>query len=451
MKRFSLLSFALAMIAGLSAVAANGQAAAPAYSQTAAASTASADSRSAAGSAASAHSQAAAAPAALTYDQLHPYYAEFCAVTQLTPLNGEKGGIGGHGVLYLKGTCLEPSRGYPRLKICDEGSVDLSNKDSGVSISVDKMFRNVNWVGSKGKTLLTTGGVRQDQALDQSAQDTVVRRVVKDGLFNGIDLHDVYKTKKPDSLSTAEYAAGQGVSTDFATNFGRNVYCTRLPIKKEMLVPMIKYLNFRNDEYRQTKDYKWSGIWDNCTHTTHNALAAAGVWRKLGTNEFLPKQIFNLAIPGNEFINMTRLGNDSSLNNVVAFYHNKYKLKMLMEHDWMATQPGVLTENFAAHATKNSLYETKKSKFLILDLPLLRAQHREFKIILRDQRYSNVTANLLAFREKYRAALEAKRPIEQLNQEDSEEFRQFYAKYYDHIERALENVEAQLGQNQNPN
>ena len=131
-----------------------------------------------------------------SYDQLHPYYAEFCAVTQLSPLNESKGGPGGHGVLFLKGACRDTSRGYPRLKVCAPGSVDLSNPESGVSISVDKMFANVNWVGMDGKSFLINGRLAPDQPLDESARDRAIGEAVSKNLFEGISIHEQYLKSK---------------------------------------------------------------------------------------------------------------------------------------------------------------------------------------------------------------------------------------------------------------
>jgi len=397
-------------------------------------------------------SVAHAADSAQTYDQLHPYYAEFCAVTQLNPLSEGRGGIGGHGVLFLKGACRDTSAGYPRLKVCAPGSIDLSSADAGVSISVDKMFENVNWMAMDGKSFLINGRVKPDQPVDQPAVDKVVSEVLKKGLLDGVSVHETYLTTKPSAMPTDEYIAREAISTDFAMNFGRNVYCVKLPIKQEMLSPMVDYLNSRNDEYRGSKKYNWSGIYNNCTHTTHNALAAAGIFHALATDKPVPVQLFNLAIPSNNFIRIARLGNDDSLNDIVRFYRDRYKRQMLMEHDWIGTQPGVLIENTAAHGFENSLYDTN-SKFLILDFPALQIQHHRFKQINTDPRYSDTRANLEYFKKKYEKALASKRSIAQLEDAnpdessidfESPEFTAFYVKYYAHIEQELSLVKKQL-------
>jgi hypothetical protein len=271
-----------------------------------------------------------------------------------------------------------------------------------------------------GKSFLINGRVKPDQPVDQPAVDKVVSEVLKKGLLDGVSVHETYLTTKPSAMPTDEYIAREAISTDFAMNFGRNVYCVKLPIKQEMLSPMVDYLNSRNDEYRGSKKYNWSGIYNNCTHTTHNALAAAGIFHALATDKPVPVQLFNLAIPSNNFIRIA--------------------------------QPGVLIENTAAHSFENSLYDTN-SKFLILDFPALQIQHHRFKQINTDPRYSDTRANLEYFKKKYEKALASKLSIAQLedaNPEESSidfespEFTAFYVKYYAHIEQELSLVKKQL-------
>lgn len=172
---------------------------------------------------------ALAAPA--TYDQIYPYYAEFCAVTQLKPLVGTNGGgTGGHGVLFLKGVCRDKSAGYPRLKLCEEGSIDLSNPEAGTSISVDQIFQNVNWIALDGKDLLITGNLTEDKRLDQATQEKLITHVMSLDLFRGVKIHPEYMKDKPKGMTDDEYTVRQTLATEFALNFGRNVYCARLPI-----------------------------------------------------------------------------------------------------------------------------------------------------------------------------------------------------------------------------
>ena len=60
------------------------------------------------------------------------------------------------------------------------------------------------------------------------------------------------------------------------------------------------FLNGLNDEYASGKaDYEWSGYADNCVHTLHNALAAAGVWKPKSVRATRLRQLSDLAVPAN--------------------------------------------------------------------------------------------------------------------------------------------------------
>src|SRR3954452_7008311 len=60
------------------------------------------------------------------YTSLFPYYAEFCALSELIkkPSHGTdipSGGPGGHSVLYLNGVCRVADAGYPTVAMCPAG------------------------------------------------------------------------------------------------------------------------------------------------------------------------------------------------------------------------------------------------------------------------------------------------------------------------------------------
>jgi hypothetical protein len=75
-----------------------------------------------------------------------------------------------------------------------------------------------------------------------------------------------------------------------------------------MLDPIIAFLNDKNREYAEGEaDYNWSAWADNCSHTMRNALAAANIWSPLSVRTTKIRQIFNLAVPANEFVNLAEL------------------------------------------------------------------------------------------------------------------------------------------------
>ena len=72
-----------------------------------------------------------------------------------------------------------------------------------------------------------------------------------------------------------------------------------------MLDEMIHFLNELNREFATgAVDYHWNGYHDNCVHTLRNALAAASIGEPISVWASKLRQIFHLAIPANEAINL---------------------------------------------------------------------------------------------------------------------------------------------------
>jgi len=80
-------------------------------------------------------------------------------------------------------------------------------------------------------------------------------------------------------------------------------------VTAQMVDEIIAFLNDKNREYAEGEaDYNWSVWADNCAHTLRNALAAANIWSPLSVQAIKFRQIFNLAVPANEFVNLAVLG-----------------------------------------------------------------------------------------------------------------------------------------------
>ena len=212
------------------------------------------------------------------YEALSDNYVELCAVSQYRPVEGELGGIPGHAVMYLKGACRDEAAPYPRLRECRYSTFDREDPEHGAGISVNRWFKNVNWVATPGKLLFFNGGVSEYELLDQDRFDEVVQRALDLGMYRGVEVHAKPGADAPQSIP--DFVAQDTIGTDFALRFGRTVFCTRLPMPTEMMAQVRDYLNSLNDEYWNGEaDYHWSGYSDNCVHTLHNALAAAGIWK----------------------------------------------------------------------------------------------------------------------------------------------------------------------------
>jgi hypothetical protein len=86
-----------------------------------------------------------------------------------------------------------------------------------------------------------------------------------------------------------------------------------------MLDPIIAFLNDKNREYAEGEaDYNWSAWADNCSHAMRNALAAANIWSPLSVRAVKFRQIFNLAIPANEFVNLAELITQGDIDDSIS-------------------------------------------------------------------------------------------------------------------------------------
>ena len=85
----------------------------------------------------------------------------------------------------------------------------------------------------------------------------------------------------------------------------------------------MKFLNDKNREYAEGEaDYNWSGWADNCSHTIRNTLAVANISSSLSVRATKIRQIFNLALPANEFVNLVRLMTEGNTRSATRFMNS---------------------------------------------------------------------------------------------------------------------------------
>lgn len=360
------------------------------------------------------------------YDRLYPHHVEVCAVSQIRPLDAPFGGSAGHAAMYLSGVCPVRDAPIPLLETC-EGGV-------GTGISVNKMFRNVNWVAIPGRGLFIDGGVADGERLTHQHREDVVRETLDLGLFRGIQVHDDVLAARPAEMSVEEFVARESLGTDYALRHGRTVFCAKLPVTKPMLEEIIAYLNARNEKYASDGvDYQWSGYHDNCTHTIVNALANAGMWRRKSINEVKLRQLFHLAVPANEFVNLAILANDYPSDDFGRVRRDELRLEGLVRRGWLPGRHGGLIEIIGV-ADPNDLYDTG-FKIFVLQSFLLQQKTRQAQRMLADPRYTDLESNLLEFKRRYEAAL-----VDNARRADHEEL----SRYDTYIRRQLEDVERKL-------
>jgi hypothetical protein len=212
----------------------------------------------------------------------------------------------------------------------------------------------------------------------------------------------------------------------------------------EMLTEVMDFLNDLNDEYwTGNADYQWSGYSDNCVHTLHNALAAAGVWKPKSIRTTKLRQLFNLAVPANTFIDLAFLSNLYPIEDFGKIRGDELHWQSLATKGWLPATPGVLLE-MAPVLQVNALYDTKFRLFILGGFfgneTIKRAQ-----ILLTDGRYLQLDANLRYFYDRYQRILADRDAdgswTDSLRGDDYRSDREIY---YEYIERQRDAVIAVL-------
>jgi len=381
------------------------------------------------------------------YDLLYPYYAELCAVSQFRAKFTQHGGSPGHAVMYLKGACQDTEAQYPTIKVCDPGSVDLSDPESGVGISVNKYLGNVNWIVIPGKSMFYRGNLENDQLLDKAhVRETIFYAVDELGIFDGVKAREYYEESIPEDEEDDDLIyrmARDTLGTDFALNFGRTVFCSRVPVTRGMMEQIVDYLNEQNRKYAsEEKDYMWSGLYDNCSHVLHNSLAAAGVWSYKPVQTYMLRQLFNLSVPANETINLAHLTTKYPIENFYKIYRDKVKRKALLEEHWLPTQHGALFQTIGVHQN-NDHYDTGL-RLMVVQWPLLNPKTRKIEAISDKPRYTtDLRANLSFFKERYEEILND-RPDDWDDVAGKNCYIRTRKVYYEYIEQQLDDVNQKL-------
>jgi hypothetical protein len=336
------------------------------------------------------------------YEKLFPYYVELCATSQFRPKLKGEGGVAGHAVMYIKGACKDERAPFPQLRRCHSVATDLDDPEHGAGVSVGRWFRNVNWVAVPGYGLFYEGNLKTGERLTQAHFEATVHDAINKDVYKGVEFHD-YPTAGPQS-GLAHFVAKEGVGTDFAILFARSAFCARLPVTEPMVDEVIAFLNDKNREYAEGEaDYNWSVWADNCVHTLRNALAAASIWSPLSVRAVKFLQIFNLAVPANEFVNLAELGTEGNIEDYREIQRNGPQRDALHEFGWLPTRHGALLKTLPVHEP-NDIYDTTFRLFT-LQSPFRMPKTAHAIELLSDDRFVNLGANLRYFQQKYDSIL----------------------------------------------
>ena len=357
------------------------------------------------------------------YEEFSAHYAELCAVSQYRPKDGTPGGIPGHGVMYLKGACLDPNASYPRLIPCPKNVLDHRESGHGTGIRVNKEFKNINWVGIPGKKLLFHGNLQRGTLLDEDHFDKTVLAALP--YFRNVQTHSYDDVE--------EFVSKESVGTDFALRFGRSLHCARMPLTAQMMGEVIEFLNDLNLEYFSgEQEYSWNGFHDNCVHTLRNALAAAKVWKPKKIWVIKLRQFFNLAIPANEVVELGALGTEYPLENFPKIYSDELKRATLLDQDWLPMGPGVLMKSMSIHL-RNDLYDTRY-RLMIVQSPFFSSVSKRAEEMFNDGRFVELEPNLRYYRERYAEILRSWSEEPKWWEPRSDAYRNARQRYREYIE-----------------
>ncbi len=376
----------------------------------------------------------------VVYDELYPYYVEVSAVSQIRPRGAPAGGGAGHAVVYLKGARWVKDAPYPTIALCDS-TADLKNPDTGVGVSVDKLFKNVNWIGVPTRFFFFYGNLPETTALTMDRFEHTIKQAMEMGIFQGIEVHQQYLTSKPDTMNVLEYLARQSIGTDYALNFGRTIFSVSVPVTRDVLGKVVEYLNRVNREYATGEaKYNWSGYSDNCSHLVHNALAAAGFWKPQSVKTTKLKQLFNLSVPANEFVNLFDRANNYPIEDIRKIYQDEVLRNTLMQYHWLPVHHGALWRTISVRQ-ENEVYEPQ-FKLFVMEWPLIKQKTRKVKKMISHPEFTEIRANLTYFRQRYQKILSRKNKV--LSETNDARFKEFAQVYYQYIQEQLLDVHRKL-------
>jgi hypothetical protein len=225
------------------------------------------------------------------------------------------------------------------------------------------------------------------------------------------------------------------------------------------------YLNSAN-ETAQKSGYVWNMYTNNCSHIAHNALAAAGVWdskvaRGPGAmnvardvvsvaRALALSQMSDFSFPANNFVRLYEAGNERPIHDALAAFRNR-DVRRTMGDGWISTGPGALIATYPIHDVKrNQMFAPGRDPFLF-SVPMLWDKAETYQRLTRHapRFVTDLGANLAHYRERYTKTLADQRSLDDelgllRPNEDKEEFRVFYGRFYGHIAEELRRTDARL-------
>jgi hypothetical protein len=345
----------------------------------------------------------AAAPPA--YEDIVPYYAELCALSELRKKTGFgiplRSGMGGHLLLYLNGVRVNRTSGYPVLEVSPPGT---EAGRQGAAISANSHYRNANWVAVEERDFIFRGALAPGEALTRDAYARTQASARARGLLDGIEFHKHFFQDKPPGMSVVDFKYEISVATDYGTQFGRDCYRARVPLDAARMRRVVDFLNGLNEPYRaERRIYHWRLFSDNCVHMAHNALAAAGFWAPWPTGQSAVFAAFRFPVPKNTLVDLALRANDLPVEDAEVLFANVEARRALLDHGTLPTGPGALT-SVAPAIQANDVYDVRRLRLIFYDNPFWGPYRGWFRRILSEPRYTDLHENLCHFARRYRTA-----------------------------------------------
>jgi hypothetical protein len=303
---------------------------------------------------------------------------------------------------------------------------------------VNRWFRSVNWVAFDGREIFYDGNLAPDQTVTRARLEEVSQAAIDAGVFDGVELWP-YPGQTPDS-TLLDFVSVRSAGTDFALQFARSALCGRVPVEPEMMDEIIHFLNDLNREYATgAVDFRWSGYHDNCVHTLRNALAAASIWSPISVAATRLRQLFHLAIPANEALNLAALGTMGPIDSYRHVYRDDSMRNALLEFGWLPTRHGSLLVSLRVHP-ENEVFDPQ-ARLFVLQSPVTMRRTRKLLAMLEDPRFTELDANLRHFEAAYREILASPEPDDPFAALRGDRYRRVRRRYVAVIESELRDVQ----------
>jgi hypothetical protein len=371
------------------------------------------------------------------YEALFPYYVELCAVSQLRSDELLTGGSPGHAAMYLKGACRDEDAPYPKLRRCARHATDPDDREHGAGISVNRWFRNVNWMAVSGRGMFFDGGLEPDEVVTRARFEEVAPDAIDAGVFHGVELWP-WPARTPDA-DFLEWVTYRSAGTDFAVRLARSSLCGRLPVEPEMLDEIIDFLNDLNREY--ATGAKRLPLERLPRQLRPHAAQRAGGGERRGTDLGAPHEAAPALPPGRagERGDLARGARHDGPGGLVSADLPGRPPAQFPARVRLAPRHGALLVSLPVHTT-NELFD-QCARMLVFQGPATMRTTRRLLEMLEDPRFTELDANLAHFGDVYREILAAKEERDPMAALWGDRYRRIRRRYTALIEAELREVE----------